>query len=192
MYSCIKYKLLISKGNIILSDLKNFIFLRKKNFCFMATTMFEVKKGKDATQQMIRLFNTNIDGRLQVLKALTTINGIGDRIAHGIIRKSGISIYKRAGELTEEEQELLSRLVAAPEENGFPKWFLNHQGDFTTGKDSHLIANEIETNIRFLIERGKKNRHIRQCRLASNLKVRGQRTKSNGRNGRVMGVLSKK
>ena len=152
-----------------------------------------VKESKKDTLHMIRMFNTNIDGRLQILKALGTVRGVGDRFAFAVITHAGIDAQKRAGELTEEEQKHLIEVMQAPLKFGIPEWFLNHQRDFTDGTTSHLISNQIDTNFRFLVERGRKTKHLRQCRLAAGLKVRGQRTKSNGRNiSKVAAALRKK
>ena len=90
-----------------------------------------VKESKKDTLHMIRMFNTNIDGRLQILKALGTVRGVGDRFAFAVITHAGIDAQKRAGELTEEEQKHLIEVMQAPLKFGIPEWFLNHQRDFT-------------------------------------------------------------
>merc|ERR1711872_201644 len=141
------------------------------------TKHISVKESKKETLHMIRMFNTNIDGRLQIIKALGTVRGVNDRFAYAVITKAGISSQKRAGELSEEEQKHLVKIMSAPLDFGIPAWFLNHQKDFTDGTTTHLISNQIDTNFRFLVERGRKTKHLRQCRLAAGLKVRGQRTK---------------
>ncbi|KAF7692978.1 40S ribosomal protein S18 [Cucumispora dikerogammari] len=146
-------------------------------------THFSVKESKKDTLHMIRMFNTNIDGRLQIIKALGVIRGIGDRFAYIVIRKAGIESQRRAGELSQDEQQKLIDIMSNPTAFGIPNYFLNHEKDFSEGTNSHLISNQLDTNLRFLVERGRKTKHVRQCRLAAGLKVRGQRTKSNGRNG---------
>lgn len=157
------------------------------------TTHLSIKESKKDTTHMIRMFNTNIDGRLQVIKAIGTVRGVGDRFAHAVIAKAGILPHRRAGELSEEEQNKLVDIMTNPSSYELPNWFLNHEKDFTNGKTSHLISNQIDTNYRFLIERGRKTQHLRQCRLAVGLKVRGQRTKSNGRSGaKTASALGKK
>lgn len=155
-------------------------------------THLSIKESKKDTLHMIRMFNTNIDGRLQIIKALGTVRGIGDRFAYCVIRKAGIESQRRAGELSKEEQEHLINIMTNPISFGIPEYFLNHQNDFNEGTTTHLISNQLDTNFRFLIERGRKTKHLRQCRLAEGLKVRGQRTKSNGRNGGKSSSLLKK
>ncbi|KAG0434975.1 40S ribosomal protein S18 [Dictyocoela muelleri] len=141
---------------------------------------------------MTRMFNTNIDGRKQLLPALMLIKGMGRRFATAVIKKAKIDIHKRAGELTEDEIKLLVETISNPQKMGIPDYFLNHQRDATDGLSSHLIGNQIDANYRLSLEKGKKFGEVRVKRLLSGLKVRGQRTKSNGRRGRIVGVSRKK
>lgn len=142
-------------------------------------------------QHMIRMCNTNIDGRKQLLKALTTIKGIGMRFAQTILTRTKIRNC-RAGELTQEELQRLIDAIADPKSVSIPSWMYNYRKEYTTGEDKHLVGNQIDAAFRFSLERGKKIKAIRECRLARGLKVRGQRTKCNGRRGRIMGVSRKK
>jgi len=54
---------------------------------------------------ILRILNTNVDGRHKVAYALTKIKGCGRRFANLVIKRADININKRAGELTEEEIE---------------------------------------------------------------------------------------
>lgn len=54
-------------------------------------------------QHILRVLNTNVDGREKVVIALTAIRGIGRRISTLICKKADIDIDKRAGELTADE-----------------------------------------------------------------------------------------
>lgn len=54
-------------------------------------------------QHILRVFNTNIDGNITVLYAMTAIKGVGRRYAHAVLRKADIDTRKRAGELSEDE-----------------------------------------------------------------------------------------
>lgn len=142
-------------------------------------------------QHMIRMCNTNIDGRRQILKALTTIKGIGMRFARTLLTRTQIRNC-RAGELTAEEQQRLIDAIQDPKSVGIPIWMYNYRKEYTTGEDKHLVGNQIDAAFRFSLERGKKIKAVRECRLARGMKVRGQRTKSNGRHGRIVGVSRKK
>lgn len=156
-------------------------------------SLFETFSGEPAqVQHIIRMFNTNIDGTKRVAPALMQIKGIGKRIADAIVKRTGVDHTKRAGELTQPDLDLLHDGVQNPAKYGIPVWMLNHQFDITDGTTSHLIGNQIDADYRMHLERGKKIRHVKICRLARGLKVRGQRTKSNGRGGKTLGVTRKK
>ncbi|CAD25471.1 40S RIBOSOMAL PROTEIN S18 [Encephalitozoon cuniculi GB-M1] len=143
-------------------------------------------------QYIVRIHNTNIDGTKRIPFALTKIRGIGIRIATAICKRLGIDLRKRAGEMGEDEMKRISDAILDPASVGIPESYMNHQRDIIDGTTSHLIGTRLDADLRMMIERGKKNKRIRAYRLDVGLKVRGQRTKSNGRRGRSMGVSRKK
>lgn len=142
-------------------------------------------------QHMIRMCNTNIDGRKQLVKALTTIRGIGMRFAQTLLKLTEIPNC-RAGELTQEQLQKLIDAINDPKSIGIPEFMFNHRKDFSTGENKHLVGNQIVVYDRFSLERGKKIMAIRECRRERGMKVRGQRTGSNGRRGKIVGVSRKK
>ena len=54
-------------------------------------------------QHILRILNTNIDGRIKVMFAITSIKGVGRRYANIVLKKADVEVTKRAGELTDEE-----------------------------------------------------------------------------------------
>ncbi len=54
-------------------------------------------------QHILRIMNTNIDGKTKVMFAMTNIKGIGRRYSNIVLKKADIDLTKRAGELSEEE-----------------------------------------------------------------------------------------
>merc|ERR1712166_591904 len=78
-------------------------------------------------QHILRILNTNVDGRTRVAYALTKIRGIGRRFANMVCKKAEIDLRKRAGELTEEEIESIKTIIANPRSFNIPDWFLNRQ-----------------------------------------------------------------
>ncbi len=48
-------------------------------------------------QHILRLLNTNVDGRTKIMYALTSIRGIGRRFANIICKKAEVDMKKRAG-----------------------------------------------------------------------------------------------
>lgn len=132
---------------------------------------------------ILRLYNTNLHGTHPIHFSLTQIRGIGRRIATAICRKARVDPNTRAGVLSQEDIESLVNVINNLGQY-LPAYMLNHK--------NHLVANNLDADFRLFIENGKKIKNIRVLRLCNGLKVRGQRTKSNGRGGNAMGVLRKK
>ncbi|KAI5149627.1 small subunit ribosomal protein S18e [Enteropsectra breve] len=143
-------------------------------------------------QHIIRLYNTNIDGNKKTPFAMTKIRGIGKRFAKVVVARAGVSVEKRAGELTQDEIQNIQNVIADPVSFGIPVYMLNHQKDIVDGTDSQLVGIKLDADLRMHTERGKKMKEIRVMRLAAGLKVRGQKTKSNGRKGKNLKVHKKK
>ena len=62
-------------------------------------------------QHILRVLNTNIDGKTSIMFAMTSIKGIGRRYANICLKKADIPLNRRAGELSEEEVERLITIV---------------------------------------------------------------------------------
>ncbi|XP_053212270.1 40S ribosomal protein S18 [Panonychus citri] len=143
-------------------------------------------------QHILRIMNTNIDGRRKVMFALTSIKGVGRRFSNIVCKKADVDLNKRAGELSEEEVEKLVTIMSNPRQYKIPQWFLNRQRDIKDGKFSQVTSNSLETKIRDDLERLKKIKAHRGLRHYWGLRVRGQHTKTTGRRGRTVGVSKKK
>ncbi|KAJ3575146.1 hypothetical protein NPX13_g4130 [Xylaria arbuscula] len=137
-----------------------------------------VSGEKSNFQFIIRLLNTNVDGKQKALYSLTSIKGIGPRFADLILKKADIDKNKRAGELTAEELERVVQIVKDPAAYKIPAWFLNRQRDIVTGTNSHAISSAVDSKLREDLERLKKIRAHRGLRHYWGLRVRGQHTKT--------------
>ncbi|KAF0270459.1 hypothetical protein FOG51_01084 [Hanseniaspora uvarum] len=131
--------------------------------------------------EIVNLLNTNVDGNIKIVYALTYIRGVGRRYANLVCKKADVDLNKRAGELTQEELERIVRIMQSPTEFKVPAWFLNRQSDVNDGKDYHNLANNLESKLRDDLERLKKIRSHRGIRHFWGLRVRGQHTKTTGR-----------
>lgn len=127
------------------------------------------------------LLNTNVDGNIKIVYALTTIKGVGRRYSNLVCKKADVNLNKRAGELTQEELERIVQIMQNPTQYKIPAWFLNRQRDIADGKDYHALANQVESKLRDDLERLKKIRAHRGVRHFWGLRVRGQHTKTTGR-----------
>jgi len=146
----------------------------------------------DNFQHILRIQNTNVDGRRKVAHALTSIKGIGRRFANIVCKKAEIDLDRRAGELTADEIEKIVTILTHPRQFKIPDWFLNRQKDLRDGKYSQVISNNLDVKLRDDLEALKKIRCNRGLRHYWGLRVRGQHTKTTGRRGRTVGVAKKK
>ena len=67
------------------------------------STLFQSLVIPDKFQHILRIMNTNIDGKRKVMFAMTAIKGVGRRYSNIVLKKADIDLDKRAGECTEEE-----------------------------------------------------------------------------------------
>ncbi|KAF3108966.1 ribosomal 40S subunit protein S18B [Orbilia oligospora] len=151
-----------------------------------------VNPEKSNFQYILRLLNTNVDGKQKVMYAMTKIGGVGRRYSNLVCKKADIDLSKRAGELTTEELERIITIIQDPTAYKIPSWFLNRQRDIVDGKNSQILANGLQSKLRDDLERLKKIRCHRGLRHYWGLRVRGQHTKTTGRRGRTVGVSKKK
>jgi small subunit ribosomal protein S13 len=142
-------------------------------------------------QHIIRFAGTDIQGTQLVTYALTNVKGIGIGIANAIMEKAGVAPTKRMGLLSSAEVEKLEDVVLNPVKYDIPTWVLNRQKDLETGKNIHLLSSDLIFQTKNDIDQMKKIRSWKGVRHSYGLKVRGQRTKTTGREGKAMGVKKK-
>ncbi|ORY41539.1 hypothetical protein BCR33DRAFT_758382 [Rhizoclosmatium globosum] len=151
-----------------------------------------VVPDKNQFQHIIRLLNTNVEGKRKIMYSLTAIKGVGRRFSNLVCKKADIDLTKRAGELTNDELERIVNIMQAPSQYKIPNWFLNRQKDPKDGKFSQSISNAVDNKLREDLERLKKIRAHRGLRHYWGIRVRGQHTKTTGRRGKSVGVAKKK
>jgi small subunit ribosomal protein S13 len=135
---------------------------------------------------------SRVDGNAKIEYALTQIRGIGRRFAQAIIKVANISPDMRIGAVAEKDLTRLEEIIMNPVKNGIPAYMVNRKKDLRTGEDKHVIGNQLDITVRRDIDRMKRIRSYKGVRHHLHLKVRGQRTKSTGRHGLVIGVMRKK
>jgi small subunit ribosomal protein S13 len=133
-----------------------------------------------------------VDGNAKVEYGLTQVKGVGKRFAQAVVRTANINPETRVGALSEKEVTQLEDVIINPIENGIPEFLVNRRKDLKSGKDRHVLGNELEITVKRDIDRMKKIKSYKGVRHQLGLKVRGQRTKSTGRHGLVIGVQRKK
>ncbi|KIY48974.1 hypothetical protein FISHEDRAFT_42292 [Fistulina hepatica ATCC 64428] len=137
-------------------------------------------------QHILRLLNTNVDGKRKIMYALTEIKGVGRRYANIVCKKADVDLNKRAGELNSDELERIVTIIQNPTQFKIPTWFLNRQRDIVDGKNYQILSNGVDSKLREDLERLKKIRAHRGLRHYWGLRVRGQHTKTTGRRGKTV------
>ena len=139
-----------------------------------------------------RKLRSQVDGNAKVEHGLTQIRGIGRRFAQAIVRVAKVNPDLRIGAIPEKDLNRIEEIIIKPIMSGIPAWMVNRKKDLVTGEDLHIIGNRLELSVRRDIDRMKRIRSYKGVRHHRGLKVRGQKTKSTGRHGLVVGVMRKK
>lgn len=141
-------------------------------------------------KHLVRIANTDLDGKKAVVYALKDVRGVGVPLAVGVCHVLKIDGLSKLGNLSDAQISKLEEACKAPAKFGIPSWMFNRQRDLESGEDKHLVSNDLifqrENDIKSL----KKIRCYRGVRHMLDAPVRGQRTRSNFRKnkGKVMGV----
>lgn len=149
------------------------------------------EKRDENFRYIVRLVNTDADGRKDIVIALTAVKGIGLRTAEIIARMAGIPKNVKIGDLPEEKTNELEKLIIEYSEK-VPHWMTNRQNDWSSGADLHLVGIDVELYRRDDINVMRMIRCYKGIRHEQGQKVRGQRSRANGRTGMTMGVTRKK
>ncbi len=138
----------------------------------------------------LRLASTDLEGNRNVVLALADIRGIGVRTAEILVDRARVPRWEKLGNLSDEKVEELGNLVGRLAELT-PPWNLNRQRDFFSGQSLHIIGPDLEVSVKDDVNRMKMIRSYKGIRHEQGQKVRGQRTRSNGRSGLTVGVMKK-
>lgn len=150
----------------------------------------ESEQEKSEFKYIVRIANTDLQGEKSIVVALTGVKGIGTRTAEILADKLGLDRKSRIGDLSDKEiEEIETTLEELPD--FVPSWLLNRRKDLETGEDVHIIASDLDVSLRDDVNLMKKIRCYRGIRHETGQKVRGQRTRSNGRSGLTVGVMKK-
>ncbi|MBD3187345.1 30S ribosomal protein S13 [Candidatus Bathyarchaeota archaeon] len=144
-------------------------------------------------REIVRVLQHNLDGNRLLVHGLSGVPGIGRRFAQLIVNalSEELDPRMRTGFLTDEHITKIEEVVKNPLDHGFPAWMLNRRKDFRTGKDLHIVSSELAFRKKLDIDRMRRIRSWKGIRHALGLKVRGQRTRTTGRSGLVVGVHRK-
>ena len=139
---------------------------------------------------IVRLAGSDLDGLRPAGLALTGVRGVGRRISEMACRMAQINPSDMIGNIPEATVDGVEQILGDLA-NRAPVWVLNHRVDRTTGETHHFFGPDLETARRDDINQMKMIRSYRGVRHERGQKVRGQRTRSNGRTGMAAGVIKK-
>ena len=145
---------------------------------------------KEDFRYIVRMANTDLDGTRTVPYALTAISGVGIRVAEALTDSAAVPRAERLGNLSEAQTDQIEQTLTNLGE-AFPPWMVNRPKDWETGLDFHAFGSDWDVRVRDDVNRMKMIRSYKGIRHETGQKVRGQRTRSNGRTGLTVGVTKK-
>jgi len=142
-------------------------------------------------KHIVRMAGTNLEGSDKLGYGLAKIKGVSINLAEAVIKVAELDPSMRVGNLNEKELARIEEVLRDPSKYGIPPWLLNYRKEFQTGESLHLIGSDLMFRVKSDVDFMKKLKTWKGVRHSLGLKVRGQRTKTTGRKGRVVGVTKK-
>ena len=137
------------------------------------------------TGKIVRILQTDVPGDRNVYTGLTRIKGVSWAISNATCILMKLDKKRKIESLSKDEILKIEEFLKAGK---FAKFLLNRRNDFTTGKDSHMLGNDLDLSEELDIKRLKKIRSFRGLRHATGQPTRGQSTKAHFRANRKRGV----
>lgn len=145
------------------------------------------EKQPENFQHLVRVANTDLDGRKMIRIALRKIKGINYQFANMVCAVAGVPKNTQTGVLTNDQVEKLTSVIENPLAFDVPNWLFNRRRDPETGEDGHVITSDLAFAKENDLKRMKKTKSYKGVRHAKGLPVRGQQTKSNFRRTKAKG-----
>jgi small subunit ribosomal protein S13 len=149
------------------------------------------KKVDENFRYIVRIMNTDIDGNRSVAMGIQNVKGVGPRVAAVVAKRTGIKPSEKMGNLSEAQTDEITKIIATYPEIA-PHCAVKRQNDVETGEDMHFFGVDLDVSRKDDINRMKMIRCYKGVRHEQGQKVRGQKTRSNGRTGLTMGVSRQK
>ncbi len=140
---------------------------------------------------IVRVMGADLDGEKPIIRALRGIRGISYSMSRAVIDASGYDGNVKLGSFSEQDIQKIEQIIRNPENYGIPAWMLNRRMDRETGKVIHYSGSDLLVARKFDIQRMINLKTYKGNRHMLGLPVRGQRTRSSFRKGRVVGVIRK-
>jgi small subunit ribosomal protein S13 len=148
----------------------------------------KTEKMEEDFKYIVRILSTDIDGKKPAIIGLTSVKGVGMRIAEIVMNQIDFPRNEKIGRMKDPQIEQVEKLIQSLSET-LPEWMVNRQHDFETGECIHLLGTDLDMFRKDDVNRMKMIRCYKGIRHEQGAKVRGQRTRSNGRTGLTLGVV---
>lgn len=148
------------------------------------------KPVESKVKHFVRICATDLEGKLPLYKSLQKIPGVGHNFGHAVCHASHLSRNLLTGTLTDDQIKLIEQTIENPYDK-IPSFLYNRLKDIITGKNLHISSNKLRLLKDFDIKRMRRMKSYKGIRHSYGQPVRGQRTRSNFRKGRTVGVTKK-
>ncbi|MEM2025223.1 MAG: 30S ribosomal protein S13, partial [Desulfurococcaceae archaeon] len=91
-------------------------------------------------RRIVRILETDVDGRLPLVQGLAAIKGVGYNFGLGVCRVLGLDPSMKTGYLTDNEIKSLESVVKEPIKYNIPVWLYNRRKDRSIGNDLHYTS----------------------------------------------------
>ena len=137
---------------------------------------------------LVRIRGKDLEGRKKLIPALADLKGIGDNFAQSVVSSLGLDPRLRLGTLSDSQLKELEKAITDGSSLKVPQWAFNRKRDPETGETKQLVGSDLDIANKSDMDREKTVQSWRGVRHGLGLKVRGQRTRTTGRQGRTVGV----
>jgi small subunit ribosomal protein S13 len=144
--------------------------------------------GSGEFRHLVRIHGKDLDGGKKLVAALSDLKGLGFNYATSITLKLGLDPRTRLGTLSDEQLRNIEKALQTTSALGLPDWYYNRRKDPETGETKQLLGSDLDFALKNDVEREKTIQSWKGIRHGLGLKVRGQRTRTTGRQGRTVGV----
>ncbi|MGM5483094.1 MAG: 30S ribosomal protein S13 [Nanobdellota archaeon] len=150
------------------------------------------KNQNENFRHLVRVKNTDLEGKMQTLVALSKIKGAGVMFANAVCKKAEIPGARKVGDLEDKEVAKIEEVFDNPSKYGIPSWMFNRRKDYEEGVDKHLYTSDLDFTKNNDLRRLQKTKSYRGLRNSWGLTVRGQSTKAHFRKANKKGLGAKK
>lgn len=147
---------------------------------------------KKDLKYIVRILNTDLDGKKSIYMALTKIKGVKFNLANAICKVMGLDPNEKIGAIDDASVKKIESFMKNEVAASVPAWLLNRRKDIETGKDMHLFKTDLDYMKDNDIKLMMKTKSYKGLRHSWGLPVRGQRMQSNFRFSKKKRSMAKK